>query len=171
VFGAARVELVGDVDPDARTLLAQAVADGWVTWHGYLPNDAALQRLSTATYGLSLLHDLPNYRHSKPTKLHEYFAQGAVAISTPLPLAKGLIEHSGSGLVVPYGDAAAVVDAIRRLDEQPDVRRDMASTGYQYARRHLDWNVDARAFVAEVERVAASGRSQHGAPESGDSPS
>ncbi|MFD0395345.1 glycosyltransferase [Streptomyces nogalater] len=73
-------------------------------WYGFLPNDRALARLSGALAGLSLLHDQPNYRHSRPTKVVEYMAHGVPVVTTPTPLAAELVERHGCGLVVPYRD-------------------------------------------------------------------
>ena len=68
------VEVVGH--GDAATVAALAAADdrGDVRYLGFRPNDEALARVDGALAGLSLLHDEPNYRHSRPTKVIEYMA-------------------------------------------------------------------------------------------------
>lgn len=79
------VDVIGAADPEVRGALTEADRDGVLRWHGYLPNDRALGLLSGALAGLSLLHDQPNYRHSRPTKVVEYMAHGVPVITTPTP--------------------------------------------------------------------------------------
>lgn len=157
-----RVELVGHADAEATALVEQAVAAGEVTWHGFLPLAEAMSHVDGSVAGLSLLHDLPNYRHSQPSKVIDYLAHGVPVVTTPLPLARELVERSGGGLVVPHGDAASAADAVRRLAADPALRRRLGSAGHAYARDHLDWGRAAEGFVAALADVAASGGARAG---------
>jgi len=152
-----RLLLVGDVDDDVRPDVEREVRAGTVRWTGFLPNPEALGRVEGALVGLSLLRQLPNYVHSQPTKLVEYFARGVPVITTPLPLAKELVERTLAGIVVPYDDAEAVVRAIDRLDTDPLLRREMGARGYEAARAQFDWARDGRVFVSLLEQVATPG--------------
>ncbi|RYP87776.1 glycosyltransferase [Nocardioides guangzhouensis] len=156
-----RVELVGHADAEATTLLARAHDRGVVDWRGFLPSAQAMGRVAGATAGLSLLHDEPNYRHSRPTKVLEYLAHGVPALTTPLPLAARTVEDSGGGVVVPFGGSAevgaATADAVRRLVGDPDRRRAMGAAGHAWARAHVDWALHAPGFVRAM--TAYAGRS------------
>ena len=146
------VELVGAArDAATRTLLEAACASGDVSWLGPLPNDVALARVDGALAGLSLLHDLPNYRHSLPTKVVEYMARGVPVITTPLPVARALVEDAGSGIVVPFQDAGAVADAVRTLRDDPALRQRLAKAGVTAARDHLDWRGESPLFLAALD--------------------
>jgi glycosyltransferase involved in cell wall biosynthesis len=145
------VELIGGADAQASRLLADAQRDGLVRWPGYLSNDAALARLDGALAGLSLLHDLPNYRHSLPTKVVEYMARGIPVITTPLPSAAEIVTASGCGLVVPYEDPAAAVKAILRLRDNEALRVQMGRRGHETARCRFHWPRHGKAFVAQLE--------------------
>ncbi|SFD07297.1 glycosyltransferase [Streptomyces aidingensis] len=149
-----RVEAVGAADPAVRPELAAADRAGLLRWHGYLPNDAALGRLGGALAGLSLLHDRPNYRHSRPTKVLEYMAHGIPVVTTPSPLAADLVRAHGCGLVVPYGEPAAAAAALRRLRGDPELRRAMGARGHAAARA-FHWPDAAGDFVARLESWAA----------------
>jgi glycosyltransferase involved in cell wall biosynthesis len=118
--------------------------------------------LGRSCAGLSLLHDLPNYRHSQPSKVIDYLAHGVPVVTTPLPLARELVECSGGGLVVPHDDSAAAADAVRRLAGDPALRHRLGSAGRAYAREHLDWGRAAEAFVSALADVAASGAAPGG---------
>jgi glycosyltransferase involved in cell wall biosynthesis len=149
------VELVGAArDRATRSLLEGAVASGDVVWPGPLPNEAALARLDGALAGLSLLHDLPNYRHSLPTKIVEYMARGVPVVTTPLPVARALVEDAGSGIVVPFADAEAAAEAVRALRGDPALRERLAKAGVTAARAGLDWRSEAPVFLAALAPIA-----------------
>ena len=148
------VELVGSADAQARAVLEPAAAAGLIRWHGYVPNDQAMLITDGALAGLSLLQDDPNFRHSMPTKVAEYMARGVPVVTTPLPLAAGLVERSECGFIVPFGDPAAAAGAVRALQQDLALRDAMGARGHQGAAQFLRWPEDARAFVAQLERWA-----------------
>ncbi|GAA3305162.1 glycosyltransferase [Streptomyces cinereospinus] len=159
-----RVEVIGPADADVRDALAEAGRAGVLDWHGYLPNDLALARLSGALAGLSLLHDQPNYRHSRPTKVVEYMAHGVPVVTTPNPLAAGLVRRHRCGLVVPYGDPAAAARAVRRLRTEPRLRLDAAACGRAAALAELDWAERSAGFADLLEGWAKGTASGGRAP-------
>jgi glycosyltransferase involved in cell wall biosynthesis len=151
------VELIGQADPAARAHI-EAAGDA-VHWHGFVPNNDALRLVEGSLAGLSLLQDEENFRHSMPTKVAEYLARGVPVVTTPLPLAAGLVEAADAGFVIPFNDPAAARDAILQLDADPGLRVKMGLRGHQYALEHLAWPPHAAAFVAQLEAWAAGHRS------------
>jgi glycosyltransferase involved in cell wall biosynthesis len=152
------VVVIGSADADVVDLVQAAHADGVIDARGPLPNPEALDVASGALAGLSLLHDIANYRHSRPTKIAEYLANGVPVITTPLPLAREMIETSGAGIVVPHGGvsdvADAVVEAARRLAADPTLREAMVAAGRTFVTENHSWNVDGDRFVALLESWA-----------------
>lgn len=146
--------LVGQASQEVEALLRDAVDEGVVTWTGFLPSDQAMARLDGAMVGLSLLRDEPNYRVSLPTKVMEYMAHGVPVVTTPLPLARDLVEEAGCGVVVPFADPMAVAEAILDLWTDTDRRRAKGAAGHRLAAQRYDWTSHASAFVAEIERIA-----------------
>ncbi|MFJ3231759.1 glycosyltransferase [Streptomyces sp. NPDC086787] len=157
------VEAIGAADPDVREALGRADRDGVLRWHGFLPNDRALARLSGALAGLSLLHDEPNYRHSRPTKVVEYMAHGVPVVTTPTPLAAELVERHGCGLVVPYEDPVSAARAVRRLADDPELRLRAAHRGRAAVLAELDWRDRAAGFTDVLEAWADERRAHTGA--------
>lgn len=145
------VEIIGPAHGTAEQLVAAAHAKGLVTWHGFVPSERALSMLDGALVGLSLLHDMPNYRHSMPTKILEYMAHGVPVVSTPLPVARNLVDAAGCGVIVPFNDTAAVVEQIRALRSEPALGRRYSENGYETAREKYDWN----RLGEEFERTLA----------------
>lgn len=148
------VELVGPADADVVEALDEADRDGTLRWRHFVPNDEAQELLDGALAGLSLLRDLPNYRHSRPTKVVEYMAHGVPVVTTPAPVAERIVREHGCGVVVPYDDPEAVAAAVGQLREDPQCRREMGQRGHDAARAHFDWAVSGPAFVALLESWA-----------------
>lgn len=151
-----RLEVVGQVDEEVTDELREAEAAGHLELVGFLPNDLAMARMDGALAGLSLLRDHPNYRHSLPTKVVEYQAAGVPVVTTPLPAAVEEVEASGSGIVVPFEDPAAVVQAVVALaTDRPRARR-LGAAGRAAAEQGRSWDAVAPAFVGLVEATAQS---------------
>jgi glycosyltransferase involved in cell wall biosynthesis len=155
--GRAQVEVIGDADAGVREMMVAADREGVIRWHGYLPNPVAIEQIHGALAGLSLLHDEPNYRHSRPTKLVEYLAHGVPVISTPLPLAAELVERSQGGTLTSF--EAVVDDAVAIVEQwlaDPEARRSAARAGHRYVRDHHGWQTEGQRFVAQLETWAAA---------------
>jgi glycosyltransferase involved in cell wall biosynthesis len=149
-----RVEVVGHAD--AETAAALTAAAGDLTWHGFVPNQRALEIVQGSMVGLSLLHDEPNYRHSRPTKVLEYMARGVPVVTTPTPPARALVEEHACGIVVPFGDIGATYDAVRRLEGDAGLRAQLAKAGHAAALAEHDWARHGREFVDVLQAWAAA---------------
>ena len=154
--GEVTVELFGPVASDFADDVRRAHDAGDVVAHGFVPNDEAVRLLDGALVGLSLLHDEPNYRHSRPTKIIEYMAHGLPVITTPLPVAVEIVESAGSGTVVAFGDVDAVITEVRALRADPARRRTLGAAGHAVALARYDWRTQGPAFVAALEAAASS---------------
>jgi glycosyltransferase involved in cell wall biosynthesis len=144
----ATVEVVGHADGETAAALSAAQGAGDLRWHGFLPNAEALTLVSGSMAGLSLLHDEPNYRHSRPTKVIEYMARGVPVVTTPTPPARALVDGAGCGIVVPFGDPEAAADAVIRLEHDDGLRRTTGAAGHAAALADHDWNRDGEEFVS-----------------------
>ena len=131
--------------------LTEADAAGDLVWHGFVPNDRALELLSGAMAGLSLLRDQANYRHSQPTKVIEYMACGLAVVTTPNPLAGAIVEAADCGVVVPFEDPAAAAAAVRDFASDPARVARLAANGRASALADHNWDVDGPAFVAVLQ--------------------
>lgn len=150
------LDLVGPADDDVEPAVRAADSAGDLRWHGFLPNTHALALVDGAVAGLSLLHDVPNYRVSAPTKVYEYLARGVPAVTTPLPIPARLVSAHEVGTVVPFEDAPAAVAAILELAADPGRRRELGQRAHELASERYDWRVEGAAFVGHLERWATS---------------
>lgn len=151
--GHARLVVMGSADSDVTEGLERAVGDGVLEWRGFVPNDEALAAIEGSIAGLSLLHDVPNYRYSLPTKLAEYGAHGVPIISTPNPSSAAFVERDGAGVLVPFGDVAAIAEAVRAFIADPHKAAQAAAGGRTTARELYDWSTASETF-----RNAVAGR-------------
>lgn len=153
------VEIIGAADAEVRARLQEAHDAGDVAWRGPLPNPEAMNRVRGALAGLSLLHDEANYRHSRPTKCVEYLAHGVPVVTTPLPLAAGLITQSGGGAATTgfHGDSvvAEVTELLRRWRDDPAQRTALGTAGHAHVAQHHCWQRDGPAFVSLLEGYAS----------------
>ena len=168
--GQVRVELVGTADSEVSAQLRQAHREGWVHHHGFLPNAQALTLLDGALAGLSLLHDEPNYAHSRPTKAMEYMAHGIPVVTTPNAVSVDLVERYHCGVVVPFEDPAAAAKTLLELRADDHKRREMGANGRAAALRDLDWSRDGEKFsetlrewVGQLRPPTPARRAAHGA--------
>ena len=65
-----------------------------------------------------------------------------------------LIQHEKDGLLVPFGDAAALTDALTSLLKQPNKRQAFGQAGYVKAKAHL-WPEKIDAIQRHYERLVA----------------
>ncbi len=121
-----------------------------VVWNGAVPNAEALREVEHSMVGLALLHDLPNYRHSMPTKILEYMASGTAVVATPLPLSKQVIGSDGVVLESFEGVAEAAGAAIVQLCDDESKRQRMTSAAFIRVAADYNWNVAQADFVEAI---------------------
>lgn len=153
-----RLELIGPVDAEVRGAIEEAASRGDLIVHGFVPNAQALELLDGAIAGVSLLHDVPNYQVSLPTKVVEYLARGIPAITTPLPAARDLVEHHDVGVVVPFGGVDAVVASVQRWQSDPSERLAIGRRAHRVAFDHYNWDRESSSFLDSLAEAAAQGR-------------
>ncbi|MEA2023395.1 MAG: glycosyltransferase [Actinomycetota bacterium] len=132
---------VGRCSPDLRrTLLEQAAALGVdIELAGWTPHAEAMEMAGSAAVGVSPLHDLPNYRHSLPTKTLEYLAMGTPVVASDLPGTRAVIGSLPGATLVPPGGVAALANALVAVDEDAIAA---ASAGAPEVRRRFRWPAD-----------------------------
>lgn len=141
--GRARFVLVGAPDPGNPASLSEAevrrwVEEGVIEWWGVRDN-------MPEVLGKAHLVCLPSYREGLPKVLLEAMACGRAVVTTDAPGCRDCVRDGDNGLLVPVGDAGALAAAIRRLLDDPDLRRRMGARGRERA-----VNEFAQAIVIET---------------------
>ena len=133
------LDLAGFGGDEARLVeLAQALPN--VTWHGRVPYTRALQ-LSQAADVLFATYDpaIPNHRYSSPNKVFEAMLLGKPIIVARHTNMDRMIEAAGCGLVIEYGDQAALETALVRLHQEPALRQRLGANGRQADETTYSW--------------------------------
>ncbi len=142
------LRLIGEA-PNAEDA-ARIRATPNVRWDGALPNAEALREVEHSMVGLALLQDLPNYRHSMPTKILEYMASGAAVVATPLPLSRSVLGDDGVVLPSFDGVAAAAAEAVIALCDGAEAREAKTSAAFRKVQQHYNWQRAQAEFVNAV---------------------
>lgn len=116
-----------------------------------LPNVHYLGRISyQAAIDLSLAADalfatydpaIPNHRYSSPNKVFEAMMLGKPIIVCQDTNMDKMIAASDCGLIVPYGDEAALEDALTRLAEDRDLCNRLGENGRRAYERRYGWHI------------------------------
>ena len=109
-----RLTMIGrcgpDVESEIRSMATELGVDLVMT--GFLPYAEAWQLAAEAKVGVSPLLDLPNYRHSLPTKIDEYRSVGLVPVVSDLPGSLSAIDGSDAAMSFEAGNAASLAAAL-----------------------------------------------------------
>ncbi|GLI17707.1 glycosyltransferase WbuB [Moorella thermoacetica] len=143
------LDLAGLGGGDEERILGLARSLPNVTWHGPIIYKRAL-KLSYAADVLIATYDptIPNHRYSSPNKVFE-----AMMLAKPVVVARNtgidrLVEKINCGLVVPYGDVAALEAALIRLARDPALRQQLGENGRRAYEEKYSWNLMRERLLA-----------------------
>jgi len=131
--------LAGTPDPGNPATVPEAtirewVAEGLVTWLGHVDDVAGL-------LGSVDVVVLPSHREGLPRTLVEAAACGLPLITTDVPGCREVVSDGVDGLLVPKGDSKALAQAIRRLQENPELARRLGAAARLKARSQFDEHI------------------------------
>ncbi|PRR70679.1 glycosyltransferase family 4 protein [Neomoorella humiferrea] len=149
------LDLAGFGGGDEERILGLARLLSNVTWHGRVPYKQALE-LSYAADVLFATYDpaIPNHRYSSPNKVFE-----AMMLAKPVVVARGtgidrLVEEVNCGLVVVYGDVAALEAALIRLARDPALRQRLGENGRRAYEEKYSWNLMRERLLALYRKIS-----------------
>jgi len=160
--------LVGDGPERTRIEAAARARNIQLVCTGTVAHDEIPEYLAAMDVGLVLASSERAFHYS-PLKLAEYFAAGLPVVA---PRAGALVTqlHDGEdALLVKPGDAAELVAALRRLQDDPAERERLGRTARAVATERWSWDRSAeRALAALHSQAGEAGDSEVG--ESGSPP-
>jgi len=143
---------------DEEHFIGRARALSNVRFHGRVDYPTALRLMAGADV-LVATYDpaVPNHRYASPNKLFE-----AMMLGKPIIVAQGthvdnLVERHECGLVVPYGDTAALAAALERLAAEPDLRRALGAAGRRAYEAFYSWELMRARLVGLYRELATGG--------------
>jgi glycosyltransferase involved in cell wall biosynthesis len=147
------LDLAGFGGDEAQILQAAAGMPN-LTFYGRVSYEKAIQ-LSAAADVLFALYDpaIPNHRYSSPNKVFEALMLGKPVLVARHTNMDRIVEESGAGLVVDYGDVNAIEAALLRLAEQPGLRQALGQSARRAYERDYDWKVMQRRLLEVYRHV------------------
>lgn len=152
--GRAELRLAGHFGSDGLRG-AVSIRPGWryVRWEGWVDRVGVAELLGGVRAGLVVLHPLPNYRESQPTKLFEYMSAGLPVIASDFPLWRRIVSEAECGLLVDPLDPASIANAMRWILEHPEEAEAMGKRGRDAALSEYSWAPEGHRLVSLCERL------------------
>ncbi len=120
---------------------------------GVLPHEDMPGIWAAADLCLIALGDHSVAGGTRPAKLYEAMATGTPVVAAIRGEGAALIEEAGAGIVVPIGDAPAMVEAICSLQASPERRAAISAAARRYAENAFSPESVKRAYMEIFERV------------------
>lgn len=142
-------------DGEAREALERLAEEldirDWVTFPGWLGEEAIFTYLSTADLGLE-----PNLMEVvSPVKAMEYMAFAVPFVAFDLSQTKALA--GGAAAYAPPGDVVALAGLVDRLLGDPARRAEMGRKGRRRVEDHVAWDHQEPAYLGVYERLLGRG--------------
>lgn len=136
-------------------------AEGGVSFLGQLSHKQVLEETARSSALLAWYDpSVPANRLASPNKLFEgMMLARPVIVSAGTRMAE-IVEEVGCGLVVPYGEAPALREAVARLRSDPALGSRLGRNGREAFRRRYNWQANERRLLAAYARVLPGGTDQ-----------
>jgi glycosyltransferase involved in cell wall biosynthesis len=148
-----RLEMAGFGGDETQILQAAEGQDN-ISFHGRVPYATAIG-LSRAADVLFALYDpaIPNHRYSSPNKIFE-----AMLLGKPVLVARGtnmdrIIEQTQAGLVVDYGDQAAIEASLEMLAGDVGLRERLGHNARMAYEQEYSWRVMEQRLEALYQAI------------------
>jgi len=125
-----------------------------VTFTGWRSHDEVARLLARADLAVAPYPALDDFYFS-PLKLFEYLALGKAVVASDIGQIAEVVEHGRTGLLVPPGDLAALVEALEALVVDPALRQRMGVTAATAAEA-FTWEANARRVEKLIRRIEAA---------------
>jgi glycosyltransferase involved in cell wall biosynthesis len=127
--------------------IAQWRSDAGIEWLGHVDDMAALFHQADVAV-------LPSYREGLPKSLIEAAACALALVTTDVPGCRDVVRDGVNGLLVPARDAAALAQAIARLDDDRELLARLGAAARAHAVAEYDVHaVNARTLAVYRELV------------------
>lgn len=143
---AGRLVLAGPASAAAQRLLDDH--GGRVEYLGQVNPERVPAIISASAVGLAVLHPMPNYVDSQPTKIFEYMAAGRPFVASAFPYWLDLLGGSDAGVFVDPLDPQAVADAIDQLLADPAEAGRLGANGRAAFDTRFCFDVEAHQLVS-----------------------
>jgi len=145
-------------------LVKRAQSEGLTNCHffDYMPKMQLIHLVNCADVGLMILANVPAFYYgTSPNKFFDYLSAGLPVLNNYPGWLADLIEEHHCGIAIPPGNAEAFADALCKLADQPEWRRELGRDARQLAEAKFARSRLANQFADWLE-AAYEGRAQAG---------
>lgn len=144
------LHLMGRLADDIEELQFKLQTLHNVVYLGFIRMEEVYRRLLAADIGLILFQPVPAYLYAgeNTTKLFEYMLCELPIIAPDFPNLREIIESIGCGICVDPTRTDKIVEAIRYLYNNPDLRKQMGERGKKAVLEKYNWESDAEKLLA-----------------------
>ena len=119
-----------------------------------VPKEQVPYLLALSDTSVVHLRDDPLFETVIPSKIFEAMATGTPIVLGVRGESRRIVETAEAGLPIPPEDPDALAEAVRHLEEHPELHAEMAENAYRHVRAHYDRKGLAREYAALLERIA-----------------
>ncbi len=147
-----RFALVGEgAEKQGLAERARALGLDNVSFHDSVPREQVPALYRSADVCLVPLRAVPLFRSFIPSKMFEILACGRPVLASLEGEAAEILGESGAAIVTPPEDVDALVLALKRLAETPQLRDELAACGRPYVAEHFDRRRLARRYLEVLQ--------------------
>lgn len=142
-FTECKLLLAGNLSPYLADQVKASSGSTHVVVLGEVNREGVVRTLSRSRAGLVVLHPIPNYLKTEPTKMLEYMAAGIPVICSNFPYWKRIVEENRCGLCVDPLNVIEISEAIKFLLANPTEAKRMGENGKRVVMDKYSWENEA----------------------------
>jgi len=127
-----------------------------VTFAGSYPKNQMQEVLAASNACVATLRNIPMFRTVYPNKIFDYMAAGRPTLLAIDGVIREVIESAEGGVFIPPGDDAALADAVRSLQQNPEKTKAMGQAARKYVAEHFDRKTHADRCAELLSELTAS---------------
>ena len=99
---------------------------------------------------------IPSSKYESPNKLFEAMMCAKPIIVNDGTTASKIVTEEKCGLIIPYGDVAAIKEAILSLKNDPELRRTLGKNGRKAYENHYSWDIMRNRLIDIYHEITKS---------------
>jgi len=141
----------GPAESRIRDTVSSLNLESRITLNGFLPRTEVLKKVSAARVVV-----LPSFHETGPfISALEAMALKKPVIALDLPFAREFIHHMENGLLAMPGNCEDLARNISLLLSNQQLRYQIAQNGYEYVKKHHNWNLLVQDYIRLYETLAS----------------
>lgn len=137
-----------------RRLAIERGLGSHLTWAGWVPEEQLPDYFAAADVAVYPFDDTLVNRAKCAVKLIDLLVAGVPVVAEDVGQNIEYIRHRETGLLVPTGNVAAMVDAVQRLLREPALGQRLGSNAAKDVRQRFSWRLLAARLEAAYETAA-----------------